>query len=214
MIDALVTLTTWLSPAYPVGAYTYSHGLEQAVEVGTVRDAATAKEWIAGCTAHGTGPSDVILLSHAWQANGDRATLQDLSDLAVALAPSAERRLEAEAQGRAFAQTTAAAYGGDDVPHAYPVAIGAAARAHGIPLDQTAALFLHAFAANLVSAAVRLVPLGQTDGQKILADLAPMIRDTAGAAISASLDDLGGCAILSDIAAMHHETQTVRLFRT
>ncbi|MEM7177873.1 MAG: urease accessory protein UreF [Pseudomonadota bacterium] len=210
MTDALLKLHAWLSPGYPVGAYTYSHGLEAAVEGGLVADAATLADWGADCLTHGAGRSDAILLAHAWRAPKDEA----IAELATALAPSAERLLEAEAQGAAFARVTGDAWGRAVAPAPYPVAVGRAAAAHGIALEPALTLYLQAFAANLVSATVRLVPLGQTEGQQVLAALSPTIEAVAAEALTAPLDAIGGCAIGADIASMRHETQTVRLFRS
>lgn len=210
MSDALLTLAAWLSPSYPVGAFSYSHGFETAIADGAIRDAATLEGWVADTLEHGAGRTDAILLAHAFRAPGD----EDLADLARALAPSAERLMETEAQGAAFAATTAAAWGPPIAPAPYPVAVGRAASAHGLPLGDTAALYLHAFAANLVSAGVRLIPLGQTAGQGIVARLGPLVRAVAAEAVAAPLDDIGSALILGDIAAMRHETQAVRLFRS
>ncbi len=172
--------------------------------------------WIADCVEHGAGRSDAILLAHAWraEASGDGAGLSALAELAAALAPSAERLLETEAQGGAFDEVTGAVWGRALGAFPYPVAIGRAAAGEGVPLGPTLLLSLHAFAANLVSAAVRLVPLGQTDGQRVLARLMPLCARIAEEAATASLDDIGGCAYRADIAAMRHETQEPRLFRT
>jgi len=159
---------------------------------------------------HGAGRTDAILLAHAWRAPADA----HLATLAGALAPSAERLVETEAQGAAFAATTAAAWGPDMAASPYPVAVGRAAALNGVPLAETVALYLHAFAANLVSAGVRLIPLGQTSGQAIVARLAHVIRTVAAEAVGASLDEIGTACILGDIAAMRHETQAVRLFRS
>lgn len=209
MDEALYKLTAWLSPAYPVGAFAYSHGLEWAAAAGDVADAASAEAWIADCLAQGAGRTDAILLAQAWRG-GDAA---ELDELARVLAPSAGRLLETAAQGAAFGAVTEAAWGGGE-PLAYPVAVGRAAAAHGIPLEATAQMYLGAFAANLVSACVRLVPLGQTEGQRIVAALAPLTGRVAAEALAATLDDIGGCAIRADIASMRHETQATRLFRT
>ncbi|MBX2856662.1 MAG: urease accessory protein UreF [Rhodobacteraceae bacterium] len=210
MTEALLKLASWLSPAYPVGGYTYSHGLEQAIETAAVNNAQTLRDWIADCLNHGAGRTDAILLAHAYRNPDD----DSIAELAEALAPSTERRLEATAQGAAFAAVTSAAWGPDQPPAPYAIAIGHAASAHALPLEDAAALYLHAFAANLVSAGVRLIPLGQTDGQRVLAELSPLCRQTAIEALSSDLDDIGGCAMSADIASMRHETQTVRLFRS
>lgn len=208
--EDLLTLAAWLSPGFPVGAFAYSHGLEQAVAAGEVTDAATARDWIGACALHGAGRNDAILTAAALRG-GDA---EELDALARSFAASAERLRETVAQGTAFAGTVAAAWGGDATPRAYPVALGVAARARGLPPAATVALGLSAFAANLVSAAVRLVPLGQIEGQCILAALHPALARAARAAMAASTDDLGGCTWGADIAAMRHETQPVRLFRT
>ncbi|MEM8791460.1 MAG: urease accessory protein UreF [Pseudomonadota bacterium] len=216
MSEAALKLMTWLSPGYPVGAYTYSHGLERAIEDGDITDAATAEDWIEAVLCHGGARSDAILLCHAWRSEKarDRSKIEDLADLAEALAPSAERRLETMAQGAAFAEVTGAAWCSDPTPLPHPLAVGKAAAEHDIPLAEVLPAYLQAFAANLVSAAIRLVPFGQTDGQRIIAALMPKVLTLATELVDAPLDDIGGCAIRSDIAAMRHETQTVRLFRS
>lgn len=210
MTEAMLKLATWLSPGFPVGAFAYSHGLEQAVTAGDVTDRVSAEGWIAACLEHGAGRNDAIILA-AVMRGGDAAALDAL---ARAYASSSERLRETVAQGTAFAETVAVAWGGDPTPRAYPVAIGVAARAHGLPVAETVALTLSAFVANLVSAAIRLVPLGQVEGQRILAALHPLIERVGREAMAATPDDLGGCAWATDIAAMRHETQAVRLFRT
>jgi urease accessory protein len=206
----LQTLATWLSPAYPVGAYSYSHGLEWAVEAGRVTDAGSLEAWVADLVEFGAGRTDAVLLSHAWRA----ADPAPLAELAEALAPSAERHLETMAQGAAFARTTAAAWGLPIPAMPYPVAVGHAARLAGLPLAPTAALFVQAFAASIVSAGVRLVPVGQTDGQRITARLLPLVARVAELAQAASLDDIGGIAVCADLGSMLHETQTTRLYRS
>ena len=206
----LQVLAAWFSPGYPVGAYSYSHGLEWAVEAGDVTDPPSLAAWIADVVAHGAGRTDAILLAHAMAAEDPGP----LAELAEALAPSAERHLETMAQGAAFARTTAAAYGIEVPPVAYPVAVGHAARRLGLPADATGTLSLQAFAANLVSAGVRLVPVGQTDGQRILAGLMPLVARVADEARTAPLEALGGLAQRGDLAAMRHETQYSRLYRS
>lgn len=216
MDEARLKLAAWLSPAFPVSAYAYSHGIEAAVSEGRVRDAASAEAWVGDVLAHGAARTDAILLAEAWRAatSGDAEAMAEVAELALALAPSKERLLETEGQGAAFAAVSAAAWGGADEPVPYPVAVGRAAAEHGAPLSEALALFLQAFASNLISAAIRLVPLGQTDGQRALAALTPLCLTLAAEAEAATLDDIGGCAILSDIAAMRHETLETRIFRT
>ena len=222
---APLPLLIWLSPAFPVGAYAYSHGLEWAVEAGDAADAASLQAWLVDLLEFGAPRSDAILFSTAFRAagSGDWAELMEINELAVALTASAERRLETTAQGTAF---FAAACGPWDCAPlrrlesaadgriAYPVAVAAAASGHGLRLDISLEAFVLAQAANLVSAALRLGPIGQTDGQAILAALLPHIRGLAHETRYANLADLGGSAFRSDIAAMRHETQYSRLFRS
>ncbi len=215
---------TWLSPAFPVGGYSYSHGLEWEVEAGKVRDAAALGGWIEDVLACGAGHSDVIFLAESWRAvaNGDARALADVAELALAFAPSAERRLETLAQGTAFLLAIRAVWPSpdldllaEDAPEvAYPVAVGASAAAHALPLAAVAQAFCQAFAANLVSAGVRLIPLGQTDGLRVLARLEPLIPRIVAHALAAGLDDVGGITVAADIASMRHETQYTRLFRS
>lgn len=210
MDKALLRLHAWLSPGYPVGAYTYSHGLETLIATGEISDGDDLQTWITDLLSVGSGRNDAILLAHAWRSPDDQA----IGDLARALSPSSERALETEAQGAAFASVTAAAWGTGGGPAPYPVAVGRAAARADIPLDTALPVFLQTFAANLISAGVRLIPLGQTEGQRVLACLSDTITAAAEEAASASVDDLGGCAFASDIASMHHETLDVRLFRS
>lgn len=208
---ALLTLTQWLSPAFPVGGYAYAHGLEWAISAGDVRSAETLAAWLGDVVAHGAGRADAILLCVALSPKADLAAL---SDLGRALAPARERLEETLAQGRAFLAATNALTGAalPDMP--YPVAVGAAARGLGLAPERVAGLYLHAFASNLVQAAVRFVPLGQTEGQQVLAGLHPVILRVAAQAAQAGLDDIGGTALRADMAAMRHETMDVRIFRT
>jgi urease accessory protein len=220
---SLARLFTWLSPAFPVGGFSYSHGLEWVVETGSIKSAAALGDWIEDVLEHGAGRSDLIFFAEAWRAvaRGDRRRLDEVAALASAFAASAERRLETLAQGAAFLAAVGAVW-----PHptlaalarsqeiAYPVAVGASTAAHGLPLALSAQTFLQAFAANLVSAGVRLVPLGQTDGLRVLARLEALLERLLGTALAASLGEVGGAAILVDIASMRHETQYTRLFRS
>lgn len=209
---ALLTLAQWLSPAYPVGAFAWSHGLETAVGEGLVTDAASFSDWLDDVLLHGGGRSDAILLVAAYAAEPD--ALPDIDALARALAPSRERGMETEQQGAAFAATTAAIWGGADAPCAYPVAVGAAAAAQGLPVAQTVQFYLHALASNLTAAATRLVPLGQTEAQAVLAEKTPALAELGQMALSLTLDDLGSSAFLADIASMRHETRYSRMFRS
>ena len=225
MSGAHLLLMTWLSPAFPVGAFAYSHGLEWAHEAGDVTDAASLEAWLCDLLAHGAARNDAILFAVAYRAAeaGDGPVLAEVAELALALAGSEERRLEATTQGDAFAAAVARSWpcGAVDLlkeawsgPVAYPVAVAAAAAGHGIPLAEALEAFVLGFVGNLVSAAVRLGVVGQTDGQRVIAALIPQVRELARLAQDSSLDDVGACAFRSDLSALAHETQYTRLFRS
>jgi urease accessory protein len=213
--SALLRLTAWLSPAFPTGAFAYSHGLEWAVESCDVANETTLQNWLSDILTHGTGRTDTILLRHAHRSAGEPAALKEIADLAYAIAACRERQSESLDQGKAF-MLAASPWGLPAAPERipYPVAVGAVCGAHGIAEDATSAAFLQAFTTNLISAAVRLIPLGQTAGLRVLVALEPTILATAAETRGATLDDLGGCAFRSDLAAMRHETQYTRLFRS
>ena len=219
----LYRLMTWLSPSYPVGAFSYSHGLENVVEEGLVHNAASLRSWLADLLLLGSGRNDAVLFQHAFHAANDPAALRDIAELAAAFVASAERELETMAQGRAFAEATHDAWPSAaldrllenrDGPLAYPLVVAVTAAGHGLPLKPSLHAYLHGFAANLVSAGVRLIPLGQRDGQRVTAALENTIAETVQAALTTPLEDLGGAAVLADLAAMKHETQYTRLFRS
>jgi urease accessory protein len=221
---ALYRLMAWLSPAYPTGAFSYSHGLEYAVEAGLVGEANALAAWVRTVVEKGAGWIDALILAEAWRAAAaaDLARLGEVTVLASAWRGTAEMALESEAQGRAFLTATRAAWphplldalAGSGETIALPVAVGAAAGAAAIPLDLSLQAYLQSLAGNLVSAGLRLVPLGQTDGQRIIAGLASTVADTAQRALAAELENAGSAAPLIDWCSMQHETQYTRLFRS
>jgi urease accessory protein len=266
---ALYRLMTWLSPAYPVGAYSYSHGLEYAVEVALVRDRGTLVEWVGHAVRHGAGFVDAALLAAAWRSahipenpsppsgaerlgevgespsqptspshrfrdgslplppmggeGKEGGDLDSICALAQAWRGTSETALESRAQGAAFLAATRAAW-----PHPLldelalrargeamlPVAVGVAAAAHGLPIAATLTAYLHAFAGNLVSAGMRLVPLGQTDGQRAIAALEAIVAETGQSARDTPLDEIGTASPMIDWCSMRHENQYTRLFRS
>lgn len=222
---ALFRLMTWLSPAFPVGAFSYSCGLEWAVEAGDITSAATVKDWLAAMLSDGTGFCDAVFMAQAHRqaaALDDRA-LAAVAELASVMVPSRERHLETTAQGRAFMEMTRAAWPCERLDvlaavlgpaPAYPVAVGALCAAHRLALAPSLQAFLHALVSNWISAAARLVPLGQTDAQRTLAALESDIAATAMRAADAGLDDLGSATFRADLASLRHETQYTRLFRS
>ena len=216
---------TWLSPSFPVGAFSYSSGIEWAVEAGDIGDAASLRDWLAAMLADGPGFCDGVFLAHAYRAvsSDDDGALREIAELAAAFVPSRERQLETVSQGRAFIEIARAAWNCDGLDQTiahcdgaivYPVAVGLVSAAHAIPLAPTMHAFLHALTSNWISAGARLVPLGQTDSQRVLAQLEPIVAATAKRALEASLDDLGSATFRADLASMRHETQYTRLFRS
>ena len=220
-LTALLRLQSWLSPAFPIGAFSYSHGLEWAVEDGRVADRETLIAWLAGDIAQGTLFAEAAFFARAWEADDPRP----VAELAAAMRGSAELALEAETQGRAFLTTLRSAW-----PHAEldalaisleahgtaptpAVVAGIAARLCGAEQRPATALYLQSVVANLINAAVRLVPLGQTDGQRATAALEAAILEAADRAIATPLEEIGSSGLMVDIAAMRHETQYTRLFR-
>jgi urease accessory protein len=222
---ALYRLMTFMSPAYPVGAFSYSSGIEWAVEAGDIRDAETLRVWLGSMIGCGSVFCDAVIFAAAHRAiaDGDDAALSAAAELAAAFVGTKERLLETTAQGEAFVTITraawpcaaldrlAAAWSG---PLAYPIAVGVACAGHGMAIAPALDAFLHGVVSNLVSAGVRLVPLGQTDGQRVLAALEATVAATAERALTTSLDDIGSATLRADIASMRHETQYTRLFRS
>ena len=226
---ALLRLLAWMSPSFPTGAFSYSHGLEMAVEDGAVRDAATLGSYVEAALGWGAGRTDAAFLALAWRAAtaGDLAALRDVASRAAAMRGSAELALESLSQGRAFLATAraawpdatltalAAALETQEGAIAHPVAVALVGAAWSVPLGDLLLAHLHGFAANLVSAGVRLVPLGQTDGQRALASLEGPIRAAAAlAATTADLDAVRAAAPAIDLLSIRHETQYTRLFRS
>jgi urease accessory protein len=222
---ALYRLMTWLSPSFPVGAFSYSSGLEWAVETGDITDAASLRDWLTSMLLDGSGICDGIFLVHTYRAalSDDLTMLVDVAELASAFVPSRERLLETTAQGRAFIEIARAAWPSASLERlvepckgavVYPIAVGIVSAAHRVPLAPALHAFLHALISNWISAGARLVPLGQTDSQRLLALLEPAVATAARRALSASLDGLGSATFRADLASMRHETQYTRLFRS
>jgi urease accessory protein len=215
---ALQRLLTWLSPAFPVGTFAWSQGLETVIAEGRVTNAPTLKDWIGGSLAHGALKTDAILLAHAYRGEDNAATLSELADLGLALTAASERNFETSLTGETFG-IAARAWPSDvfarlPQPCPYPVAVGAIAGAQQIGLHETLVGYLTASVHSQVSVAVRLVPLGQTAGLQVMAGLEVAVAKLAEAAASASLDDIGGIAYAADIAQMRHETIGTRVFRS
>jgi urease accessory protein len=215
---AMLRLMTWLSPAFPVGAFSYSHGLEYAVHDKIVTSRDDLAEWIEDLIAAGSLWNDAVLLVEAWHAvaMADMPRLCRAAEWGEAMAASTERHLETLDQGRSFHSAVRHWTNGSvvDLAMPYPVAVGAAAATMKIEREAACAAFLHACAANLTSAGIRLIPLGQSEGTALMASLEGLIVVRARKAALSSLADLGNATFAADMAAMRHETLTVRLFRS
>ncbi|MGV1820535.1 urease accessory protein UreF [Agrobacterium sp. CG160-95] len=217
-VAALLRLMAWMSPAFPVGGFSYSGGLEKAVEDRRVSDAAGLYGWVEVLLRSGSLWNDAVFLADAWRNGTDAVALSEAADLARALAGSAERYRETVLLGDAFVAAAGA------WPHAvlellpkevpYPVAIGAVAAGHGVPLRETVAAFLHAGVSQIVSAGIRLGVAGQKDGVAILAESEASIGEMAARAVQSTPDDLGSATVIADTATMRHEMQGTRLFRS
>ncbi|MGC2414309.1 MAG: urease accessory protein UreF [Stellaceae bacterium] len=223
----LYRLFAWVSPSFPIGAFSYSHGLEAAAAGGGVSDRASLQSWIAAVVTQGSGRIDADILAEAYRAAqaGDTAALDAANHRALAFRPTAELGLETTQQGEAFLNTCRAAW-----PDAFleewvaPIAserrfchsavFGAVAARAGIALNDALIGYLQAFAANLVSAGLRLGIIGQTDGQRILAALEPAVAHAASSALTRDPTDFGAASFATDLASMAHETQYMRLFRS
>jgi urease accessory protein len=211
--DPVLILAQWFSPAYPVGAFAYSHGLETMIADGRIGGAGDLQDWLTDILWHGAGRADALVLAAAYRA-GNADALAEIDALNRAFQPSAERLMETDLQGAAFAEATNAVWGTTLSRLTYPVAVGRAARLLGLPADLTARMYLQAFLANLAGAGMRAIPLGQTEGQRIIRALAPFCAAIADETADGDLDALSSTVFLADIASMRHETLTTRIFRT
>lgn len=210
--DPALTLAQWFSPGFPVGAFAYSHGLEWAIEADAMTSATDLQIWLKALLEYGTGRNDAIFIVAAYSVTTDE--LPALDGLCRAFCAAQGRITETVEQGAAFARTLRAMGTAEITDFTYPVAVGRAAALMSLPLDMTLRFYLQAFVANLVSAAVRRVPLGQSDGQRVLAALHPGIEALAAASLTRGTDELGSSTFMADIAAMRHETLHTKVFRT
>lgn len=209
----ILTLTQWLSPAYPIGAFAYSHGLEAAADQGWFTDAPSLEAWLEDVLLYGAGRSDALLIAAAWRAKSAE-TLLTVDATARAFAPSRERWLESDQQGASFGRITETIWEGALTGLTYPVALGAASARANLPLTLTQTLYLQSFLSNLVAAGQRLAPVGQTAGQKMLQKLTARLPALAKVTEHGDLTKLSSTNFLGDIASMKHETQYSRIFRT
>lgn len=208
---SLLMLLNWMSPTFPIGSFAYSHGLEQAIVDGRISTAAHVENWIADLLQQGSGWNDAILFAQCWSTPTD-----ELNECALALAGSAERYMETTHLGRNFNIAASIWTGAEktETAIAYPIAAGQACVMMGIDQHQALIAYLQGFCSALVSVAVRLVPLGQTNGLIVMRNLAPLLTSTAAKAAASNLEDIGTSCFAAEITAMQHETLETRIFRT
>jgi urease accessory protein len=224
----LLRLQTWLSPAFPTGSYSYSHGLEWAVEAEHVQDRKSLVDWLEADLSYGSGRNEAIFFTEAWRCamDDDRAKLYEIAELAAAFRGSSEFALESSQQGAACLATLRRVWpdrlldwlseilGERDIQPTFSVVLGIRSARQGIPVSLALPAFLHSYIANFVTAGVRLIPLGQTDGQAALLELEEPVLAASAQAKRATIADLGSAAFIVDLASMAHETQYTRLFRS
>ena len=213
---SLLRLMTLFSPVFPVGGFAYSHGLEQAVHENFITNAEDLFDWLDALANYGSLHNDVVFIAEAWRSTDQGQPVITLVEIANANAASKERFLEIDLQGRAFCTSVAQTGFSKEIYKAlpYPVAVGVLGHQLEISLPSVLTAYLHTFLSNLVQAAIRLVPLGQSDGVKIMAKLEKTILAITENSDKLTLDNLGSCCFLSDIMAMRHETLYSRIFRS
>jgi urease accessory protein len=228
LAPALLRLQSWLSPAFPTGSYSYSHGLEWAVEAGHICDGKSLVDWLEADLCHGSGRNEAIFFSEAWRCavSDDRAKLLEVAEIAAAFRGTSELALESSQQAAACLATLRQVWPDrlldwlsktlceHHVHAALSVVLGIRAARQGIPTGLALPAFLQSYVANLVTAGVRLIPLGQTDGQLAIAELEEAVLAATAQAEKATFDDLGSAAFAVDLCSMAHETQYTRLFRS
>jgi urease accessory protein len=225
---SLIRLQNWLSPSFPTGSYSYSHGLEWAIESNQIHHRTSLVDWLDADLRFGSARNDAIVFVEAWRcaAGGHHTQLLETAELAAALRATSEFALEASQQGASCLATLR------DVWHdpaldalweglrkrrvqaVLPIVIAVRSASEGILVGTALRAFLYASVSNLVTAGVRLIPLGQTDGQRALAELEHPVLEASERALTARIDDLGSAALMVDLASMMHETQYTRLFRS
>ena len=205
----VMTLQTWFSPAFPTGAFSYSHGMESAIQDNLVKDARSLESWIGSLLSHGSGRNDGLFLKAAYEG------VDDANGLCLALCGSKERLSETMELGQAFSRVVRASYN-VKLPDrtAYPVAIGMTAQQIGLDLTLTLQSYLQAFASNLISVGVRTIPIGQQSGQDCLIGLYAVVENITKKIKSESLNELGTATFVSDMMAMKHEKSVPRIYRT
>jgi urease accessory protein len=206
----LITVMQWLSPAFPIGGFAYSHGLEWAINKGYVSNREELQKWISDLLEYGSLKNDAILIKLVLQGSDPK----EINELAMALCPASERLSETQLQGGAFCKIMREVWSLEIDELTLPIALALAAKNESIDQNLVVPAYLHSFCSNLISVAMRLIPIGQTDGQKTLRELSPLISDSVRSVAKSDKDDLGSACFLSDVSAMQHEYLQPRVFKT
>jgi urease accessory protein len=206
----LITVMQWLSPAFPIGGFAYSHGLEWAINKGYVSNREELQNWISDLLEYGSLKNDAILIKLVLQGFDPK----EINELAMALCPASERLSETQLQGGAFCKIMREVWSLEIDELTLPIALALAAKNESIDQNLVVPAYLHSFCSNLISVAMRLIPIGQTDGQKTLRELSPLISDSVRSVAKSDKDDLGSACFLSDVSAMQHEYLQPRVFKT
>ena len=206
----LITVMQWLSPAFPIGGFAYSHGLEWAINKGYVSNREELQKWISDLLEYGSLKNDAILIKLVLQGSDPK----EINELALALCSASERLSETQLQGGAFCKIMREVWSLEIDDLTLPIALALAAKNENIDQNLVVPAYLHSFCSNLISVAMRLIPIGQTDGQKTLRELSPLISDSVRAVAKSDKDDLGSACFLSDVSAMQHEYLQPRVFKT
>ena len=205
-----MTVMQWMSPAFPIGAFAYSHGLEWAIDKDHVSNGEKLQKWITDLLEYGSLRTDAIFISLILRGHDAKK----MNELSMALCPAGERLLETKLQGSAFAKVIEDVWQQDIGELSLPIAVALAAKNQSIEQDLILPAYLHAFCSNLISAAIRLIPIGQTGGQRILLELYTTISDLVQTASESEIDDLNSACFFSDVSAMEHEYLQPRIFKT
>tara|TARA_B100001248_G_scaffold129623_1_gene97190 strand:- start:147 stop:860 length:714 start_codon:yes stop_codon:yes gene_type:complete len=224
-LSDLHTVLTWFSPSYPIGSYAYSHGLEYAVEEGLVKDPQTLLGWIRDLLFFGTGYNDSIIINSIYDsvANDNCVEFDYISQIANAIKPTKEIALESYQQGVSFKNILMDVYSNSNLTFylnrlddciTYPSVVGVAGGIFEVEKKLLLHSYLHAFTSNILSAALRIMPIGQTEIQKIIFQMKGNVEEMTNKSLGLSLSDLGSSVFISDWASSKHQNQYTRLFRS
>ena len=214
----ILKLLTWNNQAFPIGSYSFSSGLEYAVESNLITTGYELQSWLKNLLNFGSIQTDAILLVEAWKLMKKKKNrnLIELNNFAISLNQSYEKYIENYEQGKSFIKITSDAWNHkfQSKNLTFPLAYASSAYQENIKLEDTLISYLHANLCNLLSAGIKLIPLGQTEGQRIQIKLNLYIEEEYKIILKKDMNDIGNCGWVNDIVSMQHENQFTRIFRT